>query len=110
MSVFVVRAFIRLREVARTHGDLAAKLDLLERRVSDHDGSNKDLLRAIRVLLEPPAQPRKRIGFRAGDPDGGEDSTWAERREPLAGGLVPQPLDLWTTGSSRSSLKRSAKC
>jgi hypothetical protein len=65
MSVFVVRAFVRLREIARTHGDLAAKLDILERRVTDHDGSIKGLFRAIRVLLEPPVRPRKRIGFRA---------------------------------------------
>ena len=41
MSVFVVRAFIRLREFARSHGDLASKLDRLERRVTDHDGASR---------------------------------------------------------------------
>lgn len=67
MSLFVVRAFIRLRQIATTHGDLAAKLDLLERRVADHDGSIKELFRAIRVLLEPPVRSPRRIGFRAQD-------------------------------------------
>lgn len=63
MSVFFVRAFTRLREIARTHGDLASKLDALERRVSDHDASIRDLLRAIRALLTPPERQVRRIGF-----------------------------------------------
>lgn len=67
MSVFVVRAFIRLREFARSHGELAAKLDLLERRIVGHDASIQELFRAIRVLLEPAARPARRIGFNARD-------------------------------------------
>lgn len=67
MSVFVVRAFIRLREFARSHGELATKLDLLERRIVGHDASIQELFRAIRVLLEPAARPARRIGFNARD-------------------------------------------
>jgi hypothetical protein len=72
MSVFVVRAFIRLRALAGAHAELAAKLSLLERRVVGHDARIKRLFRAVRALLEPPPAPRaRRIGFNPG----GETST-----------------------------------
>lgn len=38
MSVFVIRAFVRLRHVVTTHKELAAKLVELERTVASHDG------------------------------------------------------------------------
>jgi hypothetical protein len=37
MSVFIVRAFVRLREMALTNEKLSQKMAELERRVSDHD-------------------------------------------------------------------------
>lgn len=66
MSVFVVRAFVRLRDVARRHADLAEQLAVLERRVTTHDRSLKSVFAALRQLLEPPARPRRRIGFGVG--------------------------------------------
>ena len=63
MSVFVVRAFVRLRAYARTHADLARQLELIERRVTGHDADLKQLFEAIRRLLEPPSRQRRRIGF-----------------------------------------------
>ena len=44
MSVFVARAFVRLRALARSHSVLAAKLQELESRVSTHD---KELLEIV---------------------------------------------------------------
>ncbi len=63
MSVFVVRAFVRLRELARTHVELAAKLDTLERKVAGHDADLKQMFVAIRALIEPVGKPRRQIGF-----------------------------------------------
>jgi hypothetical protein len=63
MSVFVVRAFVRLRALARTHGDLTRALATLERRVTGHDEELKQVIAALRGLIEPPAKPRRRIGF-----------------------------------------------
>jgi hypothetical protein len=63
MSVFVVRAFVRLRDVARHHADLARQLIALERRVTSHDASLKQVFVALRHLLQPPTKPRPRIGF-----------------------------------------------
>lgn len=64
MSVFVVRAFVRLRDVARTNSEISKHLALLERRVTAHDGALKEVFSAIRGLLQPARLPRKQIGFR----------------------------------------------
>lgn len=63
MSVFVVRAFLRLRDLTATHRELAAKLTDLEQRVSKHDDELAAIFDAIRKLIHPPIQPRKAIGF-----------------------------------------------
>jgi ORF6N domain len=63
MSVFVVRAFVRLREMLATNRRLAGKIDELENRLDTHDSTIQDLLEAIRELMAPEDPPRKRIGF-----------------------------------------------
>jgi hypothetical protein len=64
MSVFVVRAFLRLREWAVAQSDLAIRFSELEERVSDHDDSIIEIIRAIRGPIAPAARPRRRIGFK----------------------------------------------
>ncbi len=64
VSVYVVRAFVKLRELLATNKELAHKLAELERKVSGHDEAIRSLVVAIRQLMEPPPQPKKgRIGF-----------------------------------------------
>jgi hypothetical protein len=65
VSVYVVRAFVKLREILGTHKELAGKLTELESRVEAHDEHLTELFEAIRQLMEPPPKPRKRIGFAA---------------------------------------------
>jgi hypothetical protein len=61
VSVTVVRAFIRLREMLASHVDLARKLEELETR---YDVQFRQVFDAIRALMGPPgAPPRERIGF-----------------------------------------------
>lgn len=64
VSVAIVRAFVRLRELLAGHQELAAKVAELERRLATHDGAIRELFAAIRKLLKPPpASPRREIGF-----------------------------------------------
>ena len=63
MSVLVVRAFVRMRQVLAGHTELAAKLTELERKVAGHDGHIRSLFQAIRQLMTPPISPGRRIGF-----------------------------------------------
>ena len=72
MSVFVVRAFVKLREMLTTHKELAHKLAELERKLQNHDESIRSLVVAIRQLMatpEPePEPPKRRIGFLVEEP------------------------------------------
>jgi hypothetical protein len=64
VSVYIVRAFVKLREMLSTHKELAGKLAELERKLQKHDTQILTLIEAIRQLLEPPPVPRrKRIGY-----------------------------------------------
>jgi len=62
-SIFVVRAFVRLREYAATHKELAAKISELERKVGSHDESIRSILAVIRQLMAAPEPRRRQIGF-----------------------------------------------
>jgi hypothetical protein len=65
VSVLVVRAFVKLRELLFTHKELAKKFTELESRLANHDVAIHQLLAAIRQLMnEPPAPAKPRIGFR----------------------------------------------
>lgn len=65
MSVYVVRAFVQLRELMVDHKVLADKLNASERRVSRHDNSLVALIDAIRALTEQPKPANRPIGFTA---------------------------------------------
>jgi len=65
-SLFVVRAFVKLRELLSTHQELASKLAEPERKLEKHDDQIVDIIDAIRELMEPPDDPpRKPIGLHA---------------------------------------------
>jgi phage regulator Rha-like protein len=63
MSVFVVRAFVRLREMLATNRRLAGKINELEDRLDTHDSVIQDLIDAIKELMTPKKPSRIRIGF-----------------------------------------------
>ena len=59
-SIQIVRAFVRLRELALTHKDLARKLGALEKK---YDAQFKVVFDAIRQLMTPPQPKKRKIGF-----------------------------------------------
>jgi hypothetical protein len=62
-SVFVVRAFVRLRELLATDRRLAAKLYEFENRLGTHESAIQQLIAAINNLMTPKRKRRVRIGF-----------------------------------------------
>jgi hypothetical protein len=77
MSVFVVRAFIRIRQMLIAQKDLGRKLEELEKkltaRLDFHETAITEVLRQIMRLLGPPPEPepelpKKRIGFLVEEP------------------------------------------
>jgi len=65
MSVYVVRAFARLREAALVNEQLARQLQLLEKRVGKHDAAIEAILTAMKALVAPANRPSQGIGFLA---------------------------------------------
>ena len=65
MSVFVVRAFVRMREVISGHKELARRMAALETHLAHHDKDILAIVKAIRTLMSPEDPPKVRqIGFR----------------------------------------------
>ena len=74
MGIFVVRAFVRMRELASVHADLAKRLSELEQKTEGlaltHDTFSrntrnqlKQLIEAVNQLMAPPDPPKRPIGF-----------------------------------------------
>ena len=74
MGIYVVRAFVRLKEAATTHADLAKRLTELEEKTEglamSHDTFSrntrnqlKQVFDALRELMTPPDPPKRPIGF-----------------------------------------------
>jgi len=63
MSVVVVRAFVRMRQMLAAHQELAEKLSELERKIGTHDRQIELIFDAIRQLMTPPEPNKRKIGF-----------------------------------------------
>ncbi|MGZ5465466.1 MAG: ORF6N domain-containing protein [Thermoanaerobaculia bacterium] len=66
MSIFVVRAFVRIRELADQHNEIAKRLTALEQKVAGHDKDLQEMFAALRSLLSTSEKPKRRIGFSRG--------------------------------------------
>ncbi len=60
VNIAIMRTFVRLREMLLSNVDLARKLAVLENK---YDAQFKVVFDAIRELMLPPEQPKRRIGF-----------------------------------------------
>ncbi len=63
VSVYVVRAFVRLRELLASNNELARRLDQHEKKLGVHDRAIGGLVSAIRELMAAPEPQRRPIGF-----------------------------------------------
>jgi hypothetical protein len=65
MSVFVVRAFVQMRQTLAVNRRVVSKLSELEARLDSHDSEIQEVVEAIRELLAPLPASNRRIGFEA---------------------------------------------
>lgn len=88
MSVYVVRAFVKLREVLTTNTELARKLEVLEKSVATLDAGTRrqfeEVYAAIRALMAPPAPKARPIGFTADFDQGADASPGVREKRPHA--------------------------
>lgn len=64
VNIEIIRTFVKLRELLASNQALAKKLDKLERK---YDKQFKVVFEAIRQLMTPPAQAKRKIGFEGKD-------------------------------------------
>jgi|SRR5580658_413891 hypothetical protein len=69
VNVFIMRAFVRMREVLANQRSLLQKLDELEKKYQTHDTDIKAIFDALKMLIQVPAPPRRKIGFIAQAPN-----------------------------------------
>jgi len=64
MSVYVIRAFVRLRDGLAANPAILRRLAEIDRTLLQHDAALRDVYRKLLPLLQPPPDPPKRgIGF-----------------------------------------------
>jgi len=68
MSVYVVRAFTRMREQLTANAIILKRLAEIDKALLQHDSALRDIYRKLLPLLQPPSTPpKRRIGFIADD-------------------------------------------
>jgi hypothetical protein len=68
MSIYVIRAFVRLREQIAANQAILRRLAEIDKTLLQHDASLRDIYHKLLPLLQsPPAPPKRRIGFTSGD-------------------------------------------
>ena len=66
VSVYIVRAFVKIRRMMAENKELSRKIVQIERHLAEHDEQIIELIKAIKQLLKPEPPPKKRrIGFHA---------------------------------------------
>lgn len=64
ISIFIVRAFVKLRQTISEHKELSRKISQIERHLSGHDEQINAMIKTIKQLIQPAPVPQKRrIGF-----------------------------------------------
>ncbi len=64
VNIQIMRTFVILRRFLSTHKELGEKLKDLEEKYDTHDRQIRAIFDAIKQLMQPPARPKRQIGFR----------------------------------------------
>jgi len=67
VNIQIVRIFTQLKEMLLTNKDILLKMEQLERKATAHDGDIRLIFEALKQLINPPQEPRQKIGFKPND-------------------------------------------
>jgi hypothetical protein len=68
MSIYVIRAFVHLREQQASNAAILKRLAEIDRTLLEHDSALRDIYQKLLPLLQPPPDPpKRRIGFHSSD-------------------------------------------
>lgn len=64
VNIHIIRVFTKLRTLLLTHKDILLKLEQLEQQVSQNNQDIQMIFNALKQLLQPDIQPKKRVGYK----------------------------------------------
>ena len=64
VNIQIIRIFTKMKEMLLTNKDILLKMEKIERKLTEHDEDIKLIFEYLKKLLNPPQEPRKRIGFK----------------------------------------------
>lgn len=64
VSIRVIEIFVKMREMLSANKDILLQMQKVEIKLTAHDADIRLIFEALKQLLNPPQQPRKRIGFK----------------------------------------------
>ena len=67
VHIQIIRVFAKMRELLLTHKDILLQLEKIEKKLTGHDEDIQLIFQYLKQLLNPPQQPRNKIGFRRKD-------------------------------------------
>ena len=65
MSIYIIKVFIKLRELLMTHKEIVLKLNELEKKFGQHDEKIITIFQAIKQMMVQEESPKPKIGFHA---------------------------------------------
>jgi phage regulator Rha-like protein len=68
-NIRIIRIFTKMRETLMAHKDILLKLEKFERQVEKNSSDIHLIFEALKQLLNPPQEPRKRIGYKRSEED-----------------------------------------
>lgn len=67
-NITIMRVFVRMNRLMMNDRELLLRMELMEGRQELYDTSLNELFEAVKQMMESPAEERKRLGYRGGDP------------------------------------------
>jgi hypothetical protein len=65
MSILLIEAFVRMRELISNNTELAKQISNLEKRLDTHDEIIVNIVKSVKSLLDPKIKKKGQIGFKA---------------------------------------------
>ena len=69
VNIQIIRVFTRMRQMLSTQKDILLQLEKMEKKLTGHDEDIQLIFKYLKQLLNPPQQPRRRIGFKTNNQD-----------------------------------------
>jgi phage regulator Rha-like protein len=64
VNIQIIRIFTKMKEMLQTHKDILLQLQKIEKKLIAHDEDIQLIFEYLKKLLNPPQEPRQRIGFK----------------------------------------------